>query len=77
MALVGVLGDDIIAVARSERLPAGSEAEVAFLVDDPHQGRGITSVLLEHLATIAATNGITRFVADTLPGQPAHAPGLP
>jgi acyl-CoA synthetase (NDP forming)/GNAT superfamily N-acetyltransferase len=67
MALVGVLGDDIIAVARSERIPGSNEAEVAFLVDDPHQGRGITSILLEHLAIIAATHGITRFVADTLP----------
>jgi acyl-CoA synthetase (NDP forming)/ribosomal protein S18 acetylase RimI-like enzyme len=78
-ALVGVLGDDIIAVARSERLPSSQpggrqgdndgevEAEVAFLVDDAHQGRGISTVLLEHLAAIAAAAGITRFVADTLP----------
>ena len=76
MALVGVLGDDIIAVARFERLPGGTEAEVAFLVDDAHQGRGITSVLLEHLASIAATEGITRFVADTLRrGPSARASG--
>ncbi|MDQ6784552.1 MAG: GNAT family N-acetyltransferase [Actinomycetota bacterium] len=70
-ALVGVLGDDIIAVARSERLPSWvpgkAEAEVAFLVDDAHQGRGIATVLLEHLTAIAATAGITGFVADTLP----------
>ncbi|MDQ2725642.1 MAG: GNAT family N-acetyltransferase, partial [Actinomycetota bacterium] len=78
-ALVGVLGDDIIAVARSERLPssvpaeaedgneAEVEAEVAFLVDDAHQGRGISTVLLEHLTAIAAASGVTRFVADTLP----------
>ena len=74
MALVGVLGDDIIAVARSERLPSSApgtesevEAEVAFLVDDAHQGRGISTVLLEHLTAIAAASGVTRFVADTLP----------
>lgn len=74
MALVGILGDEIIAVARYERLPApgpdGSvQAEVAFLVDDAHQGRGIGSILLEHLAAAAQEAGVTRFVADTLPNN--------
>ncbi|HLI25222.1 MAG TPA: GNAT family N-acetyltransferase, partial [Acidimicrobiales bacterium] len=72
MALVGILGDEIIGVARYERLPTpapdgGSQAEVAFLVDDAHQGRGIGSMLLEHLAAAAEDAGISRFVADTLP----------
>jgi acyl-CoA synthetase (NDP forming)/GNAT superfamily N-acetyltransferase len=71
IALVAVLGEDIIAVGRYERLPSGAEmgaeAEVAFLVDDAHQGRGLGTMLLEHLAAIARIAGITRFVADTLP----------
>ncbi len=69
LALVAVLGDDIVAVGRYERLPSGGgdEAEVAFLVDDAHQGRGLGSVLLEHLAGAARKAGIARFVADTLP----------
>ena len=37
------------------------------MVEDAHQGRGIGSVLLEHLAEAARENGITRFVAEVLP----------
>lgn len=66
-ALVAVLGDLIVAVARYDRLPGSSEAEVAFLVDDAHQGRGLATVMLEYLVAIAKECGITRFVADTLP----------
>jgi acyl-CoA synthetase (NDP forming)/GNAT superfamily N-acetyltransferase len=43
------------------------EAEVAFVVRDDHQGRGLGTVLLEHLASAALQRGIGRFVADTLP----------
>jgi acyl-CoA synthetase (NDP forming)/RimJ/RimL family protein N-acetyltransferase len=69
-ALVAELGGDLIAVARYERLgPGADEAEVAFVVEDAHQGRGIGSVLMEHLAAAAAVVGITRFVAEVLPGN--------
>lgn len=43
------------------------EAEVAFMVLDAHQGRGIGSALLRHLATIARGAGITTLVAEVLP----------
>ncbi len=43
------------------------EAEVAFVVRDDHQGRGLGTVLLEHLASAAVARGIGRFVADVLP----------
>ena len=70
MALVAILGDDIIGVARYDALPDDrTQAEVAFTVDDIHQGRGVATVLLEHLAAVAADRGLTRFVADTLPGN--------
>ena len=36
------------------------------MVADEHQGRGIGTLLLEHLAAFARTRGITRFWADTL-----------
>src|SRR4051812_22445085 len=67
-AFVITRGDRIIAVGRYERLgPEAPEAEVAFVVEDAHQGRGIGSVLLEHLASAAQENGISRFVAEVLP----------
>ena len=67
-AFVVVTGPRIMAVGRYERLGPGSpDAEVAFVVEDAHQGRGIGSVLLEHLAEAARENGITRFVAEVLP----------
>jgi predicted CoA-binding protein/RimJ/RimL family protein N-acetyltransferase len=67
VALVAVLGDDLIAVARYDRAPGTDVAEVAFVVDDAHQQRGLASVLLEHLAAAAAERGIRRFEADVLP----------
>jgi GNAT superfamily N-acetyltransferase len=57
-ALVAVLGDVIIADARYDRWAGKDEAEVAFVVADEHQGRGISTLLLEHLAAIARLNGI-------------------
>jgi acyl-CoA synthetase (NDP forming)/RimJ/RimL family protein N-acetyltransferase len=67
VALVAVLGGDLLAVGRYDRVPGTDAAEVAFVVDDAHQGRGLASVLLEHLAAIAAERGIRRFEADVLP----------
>ncbi|MEV6631256.1 GNAT family N-acetyltransferase [Actinoplanes sp. NPDC051470] len=67
-AFVIVAEKRIMAVGRYERLGHDSnEAEVAFVVEDAHQGRGIGSVLLEHLAEAARANGIERFVAEVLP----------
>ncbi|WP_371829947.1 bifunctional acetate--CoA ligase family protein/GNAT family N-acetyltransferase [Rhodococcoides trifolii] len=78
VAFVATLGDEIIAVGRYERLPAdaagqngnashdGNSAEVAFVVADAHQGRGLGPILLEHLAGAAAENGVTRFIAEVL-----------
>ncbi|MDP9796987.1 acyl-CoA synthetase (NDP forming)/GNAT superfamily N-acetyltransferase [Catenuloplanes nepalensis] len=71
-ALVLTSGGEIFAVGRYERLGADSlEAEVAFVVEDAHQGRGIGSVLLEHLAAAARQEGLTRFVAEVLPANGA------
>jgi len=66
MAFVAFLGDDMIAVGRYEQLACGDEAEVAFAVADAHQGRGLATLLLWHLARYAAAQGIRRFSADTL-----------
>ena len=57
-------------MARYERLGEGAdEAEVAFVVEDAHQGRGLGSVMMEHLAARARDEGIVRFVAEVLPAN--------
>jgi acyl-CoA synthetase (NDP forming)/RimJ/RimL family protein N-acetyltransferase len=66
VAFILLVGDEMIAVGRYDRV-GPKEAEVAFLVEDAHQGRGVGSVLLEHLAQAARERGIRRFVADVLP----------
>ncbi len=42
-------------------------AEVAFVVADRWQGRGISTILLAHLAEVAGAHGISTFVAEVLP----------
>jgi RimJ/RimL family protein N-acetyltransferase len=42
-------------------------AEVAFTVDDPHQGLGIASRLMRHLVAIARDAGLKELVAEVLP----------
>jgi acyl-CoA synthetase (NDP forming)/GNAT superfamily N-acetyltransferase len=67
-ALVVSSGGQLVAVGRYERLGTDADdAEVAFVVEDTYQGRGIGSVLLEHLAAAARDAGIRRFVAEVLP----------
>jgi len=66
VAFVVLLGDELIGVGRYDRYPDTDDAEVAFLVEDAHQRRGLGSVLLEHLAAAAREKGITRFVAEVL-----------
>ena len=74
VALGAWLGGELIAVGRFDRLArpadaprdAPDSAEVAFVVADAHQGRGIGSALLEHLAAAARELGIDRFEALVL-----------
>ena len=44
-------------------------AEVAFEVVDAHHGRGIASLLLEVVTTIAAYHGVRQLTATVLPGN--------
>jgi acyl-CoA synthetase (NDP forming)/RimJ/RimL family protein N-acetyltransferase len=68
VAFIITLVDDMIAVGRYDRIE-DDHAEVAFLIEDAHQGRGIAQLLLEHLAQAARERGITRFVAEVLPAN--------
>ena len=45
---------------------ASDTAEVAFLVADADRGRGLGSLLLEHLAALGRRHGVRRFEADVL-----------
>jgi len=67
-ALIATIGTEMIGVVRYERIDA-DEAEVAFNIEDAHQGRGLGSVFLEHIAAAARERGISRFVADVLPAN--------
>ena len=59
-------GEKIIAVGRYARLPGQDTAEIAFVVEDPYQGRGVGTQLLHQLALIARERGINVFEAEVL-----------
>ncbi|MFB6892811.1 GNAT family N-acetyltransferase [Kitasatospora sp. NPDC056327] len=74
VGLAVVVRDRFIATVRYDRIDpdgrpsdTGTDAEVAFLVQDAHQGRGVASALLEHIAAVAQERGIRRFQAEVLP----------
>ncbi|MFB8405555.1 GNAT family N-acetyltransferase [Streptomyces sp. NPDC055912] len=77
VGLAATVGGEFIATVRYDRindrgLPASApadEAEVAFLVQDAHQGRGVASALLEHIAAVARERDIRRFAAEVLPAN--------
>jgi RimJ/RimL family protein N-acetyltransferase len=62
--VVEYLGE-LIGVGRFDRLPASSDAEVAFIVADEFHHLGIGLLLLERLADVAWSLGITAFCAET------------
>jgi len=70
MAIVGTLreahGEEIIAIGRYYLNPRTNRAEVAFIVRDQWQNRGIGTFLLKYLVTIAKRNGIAGFTAEVL-----------
>ncbi|MEU2365905.1 GNAT family N-acetyltransferase [Streptomyces noursei] len=78
VGLAATVGGEFIATVRYDRIdarglpaksPEDDQAEVAFLVQDAHQGRGVASALLEHIAAVARERGIRRFAAEVLPAN--------
>jgi GNAT superfamily N-acetyltransferase len=65
LALIAVHRGRVVALGTAEPAASGA-AEIAFLVDDELSGRGLGTLLLEHLAVAARARGIHRFTAQVL-----------
>jgi acyl-CoA hydrolase/RimJ/RimL family protein N-acetyltransferase len=70
VAIVGTVpeahGEEIVAIGRYYLNEKTNLAEVAFVVRDSWQDKGIGSFLFSYLATIARQNGISGFTAEVL-----------
>ena len=73
LAIVGVVpgvsGEEIVAIAQYFLDPKTAVAEVAFLVQDEWQRKGMGTLLLDYLTEIARKRGVKRFCATVLPGN--------
>ena len=60
-------GDELRIVALATYILTGDKkAEMAIVVDDPFHGKGIGSILMEHLSEAAVEAGIETFEAEVL-----------
>jgi len=70
MALIGLVGEgeeqEVVAVARYIADPAKQVAELAFVIRDDWQRKGLGTYLFCRLTETARSNGISRFEADVL-----------
>jgi GNAT superfamily N-acetyltransferase len=73
--LVATRGDAIVAEGRYHRVRGTSDAEVALVVADAWQGRGIGPLLTERLARIGRLRGVEAFSGSMLAGND-HARSL-
>ena len=75
LAIVGMVpgpgGEEVVAIAQYFLDPKTQEAEVAFVVHDEWQAKGMGTFLLEYLAQIARQRGVRRFFAKVLPTNKA------
>ena len=72
MALIALHGGEMVGVARYDVIPAarhhgGRIAELALLVQDDFQGRGLGKHLLQHLTATARHHDISAFEALVQP----------
>ncbi len=66
IALVAEHGDAILAVARLRKIDA-ADAELAVLITDEYQGRGLGTELARRLVEIARAERMERVIAEILP----------
>ncbi|MCM4084853.1 bifunctional acetate--CoA ligase family protein/GNAT family N-acetyltransferase [Paractinoplanes hotanensis] len=72
LAVLALDGDAVIGVAACDRTDDIShQAEFAVFVADAHHGRGVGTLLLEHLAVLAHRQGIQELVGEVLPANMA------
>ena len=64
-ATVQNAGEEVI-IGFGEYVASGESAEIAFVVEEDWQGRGIASRLLQHLICIAHQRGVGQFEAEVL-----------
>ena len=57
----------LVGVASYEPTGRPGVAEIAFAVRDDMHGRGVATLLLEHLVSLARQRGVTAFAGETLP----------
>jgi acyl-CoA synthetase (NDP forming)/GNAT superfamily N-acetyltransferase len=65
-ALLAFRGRDLVGVATYEPAGRASTAEIALAVADDMHGRGVGTLLLEHLVSAARRHGVRTFVAPVL-----------
>ena len=58
--------NEIIGVGRYDRIPTDHTAEIAFIVQDSEQKKGVGTLLLRHLAILAWERGIKYFLGEIL-----------
>ena len=66
-ALLARLDGQLVGVASYEPTARPGVAEIAFAVSDEMHGRGVATLLLEHLVSLARQRRLTAFAAETLP----------
>ncbi|UCD00201.1 MAG: GNAT family N-acetyltransferase [Phycisphaerales bacterium] len=73
VAIVGVVprvsGEEIVAIAQYFLDPKSQSAEVAFLVQDEWQRKGMGTFLLDYITQIARQRGVRTFWAKVLPSN--------
>jgi GNAT superfamily N-acetyltransferase len=65
-SLVAVADEEIVGHAMYVRLGDGSEAEMAIVVEDGYQSKGVGKLLLRKLAEKAQSRGVKTFVGTVL-----------
>ena len=65
-AFIAMLDGEILGVGRYDRVPSTDTAEIAFIVADAWQGKGIATHLLAYVRRHAEREGIAMLIADTL-----------